>query len=476
MRWTSQAIAITTLAFGPLVSTAMADRTSIHVTASGDVSATDNVFAQPRSSSESDVFVTLRPGVLFTYNAPKMIHELNLESEILEYALHSDKPSVSMRAGWRGQYTTGKYSSIQTSLGASTGVITALSSRSSPDQTITALSPIGRVDTQQADGSEFFSWTATNNVRLSQTVFARASKTDDNVAEDLTMGFGPTVVKSAEVGMALGIERTFRDDAVSLEVGTSVLRLERDAPPSAMQGPRLDRQLNPRGRIQWRHDFDRRWSGTADGGVVYVYPYGVDPDNPDQEQKPGTFPILGASLAFSEVWGRAQLQVRRDVTPNLFVAQNTVNDSATASVAMPLPWLDDSRRRAPKLVGLGSLGFNRTRLIEDNGTLSSNFKIARLDVGVGYSPRRGITYGLRYEFVYQTGDSEAVAQIPGFFRNTLSFTFNMQFPDRVAGDVPKRRTGSVRADGKDLVPIGVDPVTTEGMGDKDASEGEGGDQ
>ena len=467
VRWTSQAIVFATLVAG---GAADADRTSWHAIASGDIAATDNVFASTRDQSQSDMFTTLRPGILFTYNTPKMVHELNVEGEVLEYLVHSDEPSLSFRAGWRGSFTTGKYSSLQTSLGASTGVSTALSSRSSPDQTITQLNPIGKVDTQQADGNEVFSWSSGRAIRLSETLFGRASTTDDNAIEDLALGTGPTIVKSVEAGMALGIERDFRWNSLSIEVGASVLRLERDAPPTAMQGPRLDRQLNPRARLQWRHDFDRRWSSTADGGLVYVYPYGTDPDNPDVKQDPGTFPIIGAGLAYSEVWGRAQLLVRRDVAPNLFVAQNTVNDSGTVSLAMPLPLLHESRRN-PRLVGLGSIGVSRTQLIGANGELSSSFKIGRLDLGVGYTVRPGFTYGMRYEFVYQTGDSQAVAQIPAFYRNTLSFTFNIQYPYRTAGDVPRRRANSVRADGKDLVPIGVEPVTTEGLGD---SGGDGG--
>ncbi len=471
VRWTSQALLITTFALG---TTAHADRTSIHGTVSGDVAATDNVFAATRETSTADIFFTVRPGVFFTVNRAKMVHELNAEAELLQYLAHSDQPSLSFRAGWRASFVVGKYSSIQTSIGASTGVLSALSSRSTPDQTITQLNPLGRVETRNADANEYFSWSSGRDVRLSQTLFARASQTDDNVAVDLTMGTGPTVVKSAEAGFALGIERSFRrGDSVSLEAGASLLRLERDAPPAAMQGPRLDHQLNPRARVQWRHDFDRAWSGTADGGVVFVFPYGEDPDNPGEEQNRGTFPILGAALALTEVWGRAQLQVRRDVNPNLFIAQNTVNDSATVSVAMPLPWLDESRRRNPRLVGLGSLGFNRTRLIETGGELSSSFLIGRLDAGVGYSPRPGVTYGVRYEFVYQTGDSEATAVIGGFFRNTISFTFNVQYPDRVAGGVPKRRSNSVRADGKDMVPIGVEPISVDGLGE---GGGEGGEE
>src|SRR5204863_3271422 len=106
----------------------------------------------------------------------------------------------------------------------------------------------------------------------------------------------------------------------------------------------------------------------------------------------------------------------------------------TLSLAMPLPWLDESRRRDPKLVGLGSLGLNRTQLINsETSDVESSFVVGRLDVGVGYSPKPGFTYGLRYEFIYQTGDDAAVALIPGYWRNTLSFTFSIRYPDRVAG-------------------------------------------
>ena len=57
-----------------------------------------------------------------------------------------------------------------------------------------------------------------------------------------------------------------------------------------------------------------------------------------------------------------------------------------------------------------------------------------------------------------SGDAAALAFVPGFFRNTLFFTFSLRYPDRVAGEVPQRRANSVRADRKDLSPVGAEPV------------------
>ena len=454
---------------------AAADRTTTSVTASGDVSATDNVFASQREVRESDVSFTLRPGVLFGYDGPRASHELALEGEVIEFARHSEKPSVSVRGGARTRIQTSRFTSFSAQLEGNNGVLTALSARSSPDATGPQLVPLGRIDTISGGGSVALSWDTGRNLQLTPSLFARYSRADDNADE---MGQeAPTIIESREAGGALSIERTWRDNAISLEAGVSVLRLERDAPVTAMLGPRLDHQLNPRLRVQWRHDIDRQWSTNIDGGGVYVHPYGKDPDNPDAVHEDGIFPVFGAGVAYTEVWGRATAQARREVAPNLLVAQNTVNDTATLAVALPLPWLDDSRRRQPRLVALGSLGVARTKLIDsETSDVSSSFYVGSLDVGLGYSPRPGFTYGLRYTFQYQTGDDEAEMVIPGFWRNTLSFTFQLRYPDRANGEgARKKGKGGVRADGGDLVPIGVDPVSTDVVPDDDQGGG-GGDE
>jgi hypothetical protein len=471
---TSRAAFVVVVLLFFLASTATADTTSWHGTANGDVAATDNVFAAPSSGSrEADVFFTLRPGVLFAYDAPRMIHDLTAEIEVLEFALHSDDPSLSFKGGWRAFFLPGPRSEVITQLNGQSGQLSAIASRSSPDQTVVQVQPAGKIDILEADGSQFASYQASKEIRLSQTVFGRFNRSNDNASDPATMMSDPTIVISGEGGMNLGIERGFRADAISLETGASVARLERRASkfidamfgPGGLQGSRLDKQLTPKFRGQWRHDFTRVWSGSIDGGVAIVVPFGTDPFNPGAtDRKSGVFPLVGAQLSYSEVWGRAAFVARRDVTPNLFVAQQTVSDSAQLTLALPLPFLDDSRRRAPKLNALGSLGVARTRLVDQiTSDLTSSFEDVSLDLGVTYTPRPGFTYGVRYELIVQTGDAAALAFVPGFFRNTLFFTFAMRYPDRVAGEVPQRRANSVRADRKDLVPVGAEPVVPDAV-------------
>jgi hypothetical protein len=260
---------------------------------------------------------------------------------------------------------------------------------------------------------------------------------------------------------------------LGISVGASVARLERQAPSGAMFGNRLDRTVSPRASLVYRRDLDRQWSFGADAGVVYVRPFGTDPYNPTEERRSGWFPIVGAQVAINDVWGRGALAVRRDVAPNLEIAQQTVNNSATVSAAFPLPWLDDSRRRAPKLVGLTSLGVVRTQLIDsESGETRSSIDAARVDAAVSYFPRPNITYTLRYEGQFQRGDS-LLADSVGFYRNTVYFTFAIRYPDDVAALVPKRRANqSTRADRSDQSPIGAEPVVPDLVEEGDEGDGD----
>ena len=438
---------------------ARAGNGSWHLTANGDVATTDNVFAVDRNANpEADMFMQVRPGMLFAYDSPRAIQELTAEVEFLEYVLHSDRPTVTERLGWKGFFLPGPRSEVLITVNGSTGQLNALSSRSSPDQTgPTVLPPTQAVDVYQADGSEYGSWTTTKETRASQSLFARGTATNDQLPIAMR-----TTTDVVEVGGTLGFERSFRSNALGLDVGGSYLKLDRDT--MVAPGPLHQRQANPKATAFWRHDFDKYWSASLDGGAIYVNPI----ENTSM-RKAAPFPIFGAMVAYTETWGRATLAARRSVTPDLFVAINTIDDSLLGQLALPLPWLDENpHARMPKLIGLASVGVERAQLIDDktqdpNGSIV----VGRLDAGVAWTPRPGQTWGLRYEFIYQHGDPSGLIPTTTFWRNTLFLTFALRYPDRVAAQVP-RRTQSVRADRKDLAPVGAEPVVpdpTESLGD-----------
>ncbi len=461
----SKLVIATIIAIAIVPRVAGAQASSWNATVNGQTAVTDNVFAAPTDGNrELDIFFQIRPGILFTRGSPRLLHDVSADAEILHYALNSKFPSVNGRANWRMLAILGQGTQMYTSVGGGTGQLVALGSQSTPDESLLTLQPVGRVTIKQADAQEYLSHVVNRDLRLSQSLFARFDESNDRGSERSTadMTFGDTILSSAEAGFSLGIERSFRRDSVSLELGGSVQRFERDAPPEAIQGPRLDRQVAPRLRVQWRHDLTRRRSFTADAGVVAILPFGADPDNPDEQRENGLFPIAGAQVNFFQNWGRAAVAARRDVTPSQFIAENTINDSLIGSAAVPLVWIDNSSLRQPKYTAVGLVAFQRTRIIDSaTSDLRSSIYAGRVDLGITYQPDpgSGLSYGLRYELIVQSGDADAVMAVTGFFRNTLYATFTYRYPERVLARVPKRKPGQgVRADRKDLVPFGAEPI------------------
>lgn len=469
-------LALTLLGAAP----AAADSTSAHATVSGETAITDNVFSTPRGDArEGDLFLTLRPGFLFSFNKPRFIQELAGEGELIYYIAHQNDPTIGLRGAYRAFLTTGPRSEMLYQINAGKSTLSAINSRPGPGATVVQVQPDVNVTAISGDTSEYGSWTATRELRLSQTLFGRYSRTDDNLP-DVPDPFGmappvpaATITTSYEGGGAFGIERSFRQDSITLEPGASVLHLEREVgaavtPPLGM-GNRLDRQVNIRGRAQWRHDFTQTMSGSLDGGAVYVIPYGTDPNRPGAKNSRGVYPVAGLTMNYTEFWGSATLGVRRDVAPNLYLAQNTVSDSVSITAAVPIP-NGESRRRQPKLAVLGTLGGQRTQLVDPaTGDLASDFRAARLDVGLAYAPRPGITYAARYELTYQSGDRSGMTTAEGFVRNTVYFSFAVRYPVEVAGAVPMRRANSSRADRSDTSSVGAEPVVP------DAADQSGGD-
>lgn len=448
-----------------MLGSAAADRFSYHGTVSADAAVTDNVLSVPLGQErEGDILLTIRPGMLFTYGMPRFINELNAELEMTRYGAQTDQPTIAMRAGWKAIILSGPLSEIVLQADVSRSVISAIGAAAIPTETMVTLLPINQVTALSGGVNEYASKVLTRELRLFQTAFARGSKSDDE-------GTPPTRIDSGEVGVSLGLDRSFLKNSVAIEAGVSVMNLHRN--PEAPMGGRDDEQINIRGRVQWRRDFTRKLSGSLDGGGVLVVPYGTDKYHPFVEKNNRVFPLVGVSGHYTDVWGIATAFVRRDVTPNLFVAANTVNDTAAVVAAMPLylKAVDNNRRAQPKLAGVGSFGIQRTQLIQEStADLQSSFWIGRIDAGIQYAPRPGFTYTLRYEMMYQTSDRNPALGAPqaGFLRNTIYLSASARFPADIAVRVPKRRTNSVRADRKDLAPIGVEPVIpdlTEGAGD-----------
>jgi hypothetical protein len=425
--------------------TAYADNAEFHATAAGSVATTDNV-----NGSETDpkgsLFTDIRPGMLFTYNAPRMIHELTTEVDFFYY-FGRTTPNVTFRGDWKAFFLTGPRSELSLDATGSTGQLNALQASTPSDESPLLVRPTGKVNTNNAAANENGSWIATKFTRIYERGFTRYTTTDNS---DLD---APVSTRSFHAGGGLGLDHRLRRDNFSIELGGAYVYLERRGDPNMED--REDKQVNPRAIAVWQHDFTKELSTSLDAGAEYVNPiYSLTGDTQAR-----VFPIFGITGAYTDVWGRAQVSARRAVTPNLFIAQNTITDSANATFAMPLSFLDkDARRRAPRVVGIGSVGINRTQLITPaDAQLTGRFLVGRVDGTVAWQPRPGQTLGLRAELTYQDGDQIGEMYTPSYHRFTFYFTFALRWPEDVQVRVP-RRQNSVRADQSDLAPIGAEPV------------------
>jgi len=434
---------------------ARADHTSVHVSAAGDVAVTDNLFSVSRDANpESDVYATLRPGLIGTWETPRMMQNLAIEGEILEYATHDNtNPSLTLRGRWDSLWLLGPRSEAGFGGDAAEGRITALSANTTADQSATIVTPAGNSELRNADAYQRLQWQSTRATRTSENGYVHWGATSDNA-------MNPTTTNSLDTGVGFAFDRLFSHDDIGLEVGGSYVRLELVAPVGMAGTPsRLDQELNPHANLTWRHDYSKRWSSSLSGGVVYVNPFGTDKYNPTRPAGAAApAPVFNATVAYTGDWGFATLSGSRGVSPNLLIAQNTVNTGAFLRASLPLPWLELSSRSEPHYTAVGSIGVAETQLIDpQTSNLVGSFELAHVDLALQYRPTISSTYALRYEFSYQHGDTVAALVEPSFFRNTVYFEFQFRYPEVLAVSVP-RRTGSARADGGDLSPIGSEPV------------------
>jgi hypothetical protein len=425
------------------------------VAASGDVAVTDNQFSVSRDANpESDAYTTLRPGLIGTWETPRMIQNVAVEAEILEYATHDNtNPSLTLRGRWDSLWLIGPRSELGIGGDASEGRVTALSANGAADQTAVIVTPSGNAEIRNADASQRVSWQSTRATRTSENAYAHWGATSDNA-------MAPTTTNALDAGISFGFDRLFSQNDIGLEVGGSYVQLEQIVPMGMGAAPsRYVQQLNPHATATWRHDYTRHWSSSVGGGVVYVNPFGTDEYNPTRPPGAATpAPVFNATLAYTGDWGFATLTAARAVSPNLLIAQNTVDTGAYLRMELPLPWLELSSRSEPHYTAIGTIGAAETQLIDPaTSDLVGAFELARIDLALQYRPSASTTYALRYEFAYQHGDTVAALVEPSYFRNTVFFEFQWRYPEVLAAAVP-RRTGSNRADSGDLAPIGSEPV------------------
>lgn len=427
-------VGATLLALG---GTAHAGGYSIHVLGTGQGAWTDNLFSQADDSAtppEADFYYQFRPGVLLTYETPRTVHQFSADLDAMLYQSNDQAWTLQTMLGWRGFFTVsprseagaqalfsyGQLSSLTMQGSASDGTIDEATLGGDPDATFLSL-----------DVGQNYSFTPTRELRLTQGARVRRFETTA----------GDTSTSGQELGLSGGADRGWKYTAVALQLSGSLVALERNTGDD----PTTD-QVNASAVVSWRRDFGPRWTSLIDAGMTSIVPL-------DEGDQLVLQPTVGGQVSYAPNWGTAGLQLRRSVAPNLYLAQNTITDSAIVNAWLPLPWLTDDPL-LPKLTVQGTLGVQRSRLLDTrDGSIQSGFDLVSGDVAVLYVPRDGVTFGARAQHVRQVADEDAVMDnVTSYDRTTFMVTVTGRFPDRLAAEVPVR--SSLRVDRSNNTAVG----------------------
>lgn len=411
---------------------AAAEDYSVHVVTNAQTGWTDNLYSTPYPEDrppdqpglparEPDFYTMLTPGVLFTYDAHRHIHELFYELDAAFYVEHPEAWSLAHRAGWRGNFLISPLTDLTTSAVVAGGTLnTFTTTTTAADGTVQPL-PSAESRFASFEGRGLLTREINRNWRMLQDSVVRGFSTS---AGDDDMRFSTT---GAELGAGVSAERSWEVSAVALRAGTTYAALET-----------VD-QMTASALASWRRDLDDEWSSSIEGGVVTLVPLG-------EGQRAVIEPAVGAHLGYYPEWGSAGISARRSVAPNLVLGANAITDAVTVNAALPLPWLRD-RMLQPRLTIGASGGYARTSVLDpDDGTVVTRYDNLLADAAISYRFGDQTLLSARYQYIQQDVDDNAIPNVFAYTRNTVLVTFTMRWPSRVAAEVPDRETLRVSRD------------------------------
>jgi len=418
---------------------------SLHGLGSVELGWTDNVFSAPDETvvgapqKESDFYTQVSPGALFTWELPRMIHELSYQLDANLYLDNDEARGINQRLGWRGFFVTSPLTELTVGATASTGTTSTFNTATTAATGELMILPSGQSDYRGVDVREGFNWQYTRETRFTQAARVVGFSTDEHTTGAHSTGF--------EAGASVGADRSWRADALGIHLGADFVRLTQDG---AGMTTTSDQVLVP-ATLSWRRDLSRRWMSIVDVGATAIIPL-------IKVSATVVQPTVGASISYAPDWGSAALSVRRSVAPNLYIAQNTITDSAALSCWLPLPWLAKDPRE-PKLTFQTTLGVARTSILDaETSDAVSRFDIGTFDLGLGYAIASQLSVGARYQFLIQDSDEETMLQVYNYQRHTVLVSFSGRWPSRVAGEIPAQ--ASLRVDGGNDAPAGEDATET----------------
>lgn len=427
-----RAVARTGLLFG-LLSTPAGASPKFQGIAESSLGYTDNVRTTPEQDEplgearSQGVFWMLSPGVVAALQTRRTLQRLAYRYEYDLYFAESSASASSNRLEYRGFFDL--WPRVALVLGGNVHQSDRFSS-------VAFSAPgAGAANVLPTQGGAFLQGGADQLLHFDLHPRWRAWQGASFIAD--TPIFDSEGPRTLGVGGRLGGEHLFTLDAVGLEGRVDYSRVKDgvllDGSPAGRQ-----RQLVAGGVAQWRRDWGPLITSSAEAGAVRI-----------QRLDSGRgfwSPTGGATLAYVEEFGDAQLSYSHAVTTNPLVGQSLLVDDVRLRGAVPL---------MPQgvLTLAASAGYQHGRLIDEDAELAARVNVALLDLSLAWQFNPWLSLGGRYQFVWQDSDATRPPLPLSFVQNNVLLGATVKFPPE--RDMPRAYRAPRRVDRLDEVRDGM---------------------
>jgi hypothetical protein len=404
---------------------------------------TDNVTSAPNETvpgspgRQTDLIVTLTPGLSFTAGGARAVFRLSYLLNAIFYAKNTSADLFTNTFAGSAFFIPSKRSTMTIDFGISQGRQSGFNNTVDSSNPSLQLTPPAILDLVNANASETFVYEIAKTTRFYETA---------GFATTYQLG-GPeqSTPLTQDVPGRIGFDHSFPHDLIALDVlydfanyptlyGPTLVTAGIVDPHGVITPGAKQLTLTPTGR--WGRDFSYFVNLRANIGAVVI----MDVENTKHTL---TQPAGGVGLNLFSRLVQFDLAYQHGAVTNLYFRSTFLTDSVLLRGSFKLG------EKSGLSLQLG-LGYGYQQQVNLDTTLGSVGQSIIGDVTLAYSPPTlpWSSFFLRYSLIDQIGRSSDPLPLPDYYRNTLLFGLAFIYPPVIQLEVPKKALG-IRTDGRD---------------------------
>jgi hypothetical protein len=391
-----------------VVAPGLAASAKLQAVGEASIGVTDNAQSAPDvplpggAEKSAGAFLVLRPGLVLGVLSAQAIQRLAYTFDYNVYFARAASSSSSNRLEYRGVFDISPRVNAILGASATESDSYAALTLAPPASGVLPLLPGGDSKMLQLGADEVV------DVEL-----AVGWRSWEGVGVSLGMPlFDTDAPRTITPNARVGIEYSWIGDALGAE-GRGSYFVVRDGVRADGTRVRLARELQLGGVAFYRHDIGRSLTSSVEGGAVRVTRFATDTSR--------WYPLAGAMLAYSEVFGDAQLAYAHAVTTNVLFGQSLVSDEIRLRGAIPLD-------KKGIFTVAASAGYQRGRLLDENARLATRVSVFLADATFGWQLNPWLLLGVRAQHIDQRSDVRVVTLPVSFVQNNLMLGASFAFP------------------------------------------------